>query len=251
MRAACVLLLFLACRAAGAGGLELEWRRVDHEMRLHSSADTTVVSFAEFSLRYPRFSGEVVADSLNVFIESFLLETVPVEGTPSSLQDAWLDLARVTLEQDVEWPPARFAYAAEVDTLMCSEHIVTLDLQAHAFTGGAHGSGTIRLLSVARDTGRPLRLDQLVPPAHQPRLLQLAESWFRRQRQLPDSQSLEAAGYWFPETGFYLPDNCALGPDSLLFQYGEYEIGPYAIGRPRLAIPLSGLEGLLTPLGGR
>jgi hypothetical protein len=38
-----------------------------------------------------------------------------------------------------------------------------------------------------------------------------------------------------------------LGEQGLILQYGEYEIGPYVVGLPRLVIPFSELQGVLKP----
>jgi hypothetical protein len=35
-----------------------------------------------------------------------------------------------------------------------------------------------------------------------------------------------------------------LGEQGLILQYGEYEIGPYVVGLPRLVIPFDELQGV-------
>ncbi len=36
-----------------------------------------------------------------------------------------------------------------------------------------------------------------------------------------------------------------MSPTGLILQYGEYEIGPYAVGLPRLVIPYKYLQGVI------
>jgi Protein of unknown function (DUF3298) len=46
---------------------------------------------------------------------------------------------------------------------------------------------------------------------------------------------------------FQVTDNFLLGEQGLILQYGEYDIGPYVVGLPRLVIPFSELQGVLKP----
>lgn len=46
---------------------------------------------------------------------------------------------------------------------------------------------------------------------------------------------------------FQVTDNYFLGEQGLILQYGEYEIGPYVVGLPRLVIPFDQLQGVLKP----
>lgn len=41
--------------------------------------------------------------------------------------------------------------------------------------------------------------------------------------------------------------NFLLGDHGLILQYGEYEIGPYAVGLPRLVVPYDQLNTILKP----
>ena len=44
---------------------------------------------------------------------------------------------------------------------------------------------------------------------------------------------------------FTLSDNFYLSTQGLVLQYGEYEIGPYVVGLPRLTIPYDQLQTVL------
>ena len=44
---------------------------------------------------------------------------------------------------------------------------------------------------------------------------------------------------------FKLSDNYYLSKQGLILQYGEYEIGPYVVGLPRLTIPYEQLQTIL------
>ena len=44
---------------------------------------------------------------------------------------------------------------------------------------------------------------------------------------------------------FTLSDNFYLSSQGLILQYGEYEIGPYVVGLPRLTIPYDQLQTVL------
>ena len=46
---------------------------------------------------------------------------------------------------------------------------------------------------------------------------------------------------------FSLSNNYYLGTEGLILQYGEYEIGPYVVGLPRLTIGYDQLQKILKP----
>jgi hypothetical protein len=43
--------------------------------------------------------------------------------------------------------------------------------------------------------------------------------------------------------------NFTLGRDSLVIDFDEYQVGPYALGRPRIAIAYNSLSTILSPDG--
>jgi hypothetical protein len=162
---------------------------------------------------------------------------------------------QATLQQDI----AKFYHlAAEVKALGSSSQlmlnikpeivdqqlpIIAVMIHANHYVGGAHGSATDQYVNYDLSNQAILNLDDMILPAKRKALNELAyaayQQWIRQTQ--PGIDSKEYQSLW----PFTVSDNFYLGSNGLVLQYGEYEIGPYAVGLPRLVIPYSKLQGVL------
>ncbi|MGB3617315.1 MAG: DUF3298 domain-containing protein [Catalinimonas sp.] len=200
--------------------------------------DTLPAACTRVVFRYPRFVGSVggrLQGALNREVAEFLY---------GDRGRAWTSY--------VPDPPARFANDAtyqwrlrrEVEVVRF-DSIVGLRLDGYEYTGGAHGLPVRRYVNVDAATGNVLSLDALLSADAQEQLCKLAEDRFRRQQGVAADASLQEAGFWFEEERFFLPENFLAGTDSLYFQYQPYEVGPYAVGMPRVAFAREEIKQLL------
>lgn len=94
-------------------------------------------------------------------------------------------------------------------------------------------------------TGSRLALNDVVDRPYD--LFPIGKQIFRKQKGVPEGTSLVAAGFNFPDGGFYLPETFGIMPDGLLFVYAPQEIASFQEGEQYLLIPYSLIEDRLLP----
>jgi hypothetical protein len=159
------------------------------------------------------------------------------------------DLAAAFLAQHraftVEFPDASADWSIEivVNPVFSSAKVATLDLSTTSYTGGAHPNSRRQLVSFAVDGGQLLGAADLT--ADLDALTTVVERRFRDARGLAPDDDLEAAGFWFPDNRFTLPDNLGLIADGLLVHWDAYEIAPYSMGPITVEVPVDDLQGVV------
>ena len=86
-------------------------------------------------------------------------------------------------------------------------------------------------------------LDDILLPKQKAVLEQKAHEEFKRW--VIDSKLANSVEEYEQAWKFTLSDNFYLSTQGLILQYGEYEIGPYVVGLPRLTIPYEQLQSVL------
>ncbi|WP_436899351.1 RsiV family protein [Acinetobacter gyllenbergii] len=123
--------------------------------------------------------------------------------------------------------------------------LATVVLNSSSYLGGAHGSTSQRYYNFDLTTQKQVQLHDLLLPKQKASLDKLAheafKTWIVDSKLATDPKEYEQA--W----PFQVTDNFLLGEQGLILQYGEYEVGPYVVGLPRLVIPFSELQGVLKP----
>ncbi|MCU4392108.1 RsiV family protein [Acinetobacter courvalinii] len=123
--------------------------------------------------------------------------------------------------------------------------LATVVLNSSSYLGGAHGATSQRYYNFDLANQKQVQLQDLLLPKQKATLDKLAheafKTWIVDSKLATDPKEYEQA--W----PFQVTDNFLLGEQGLILQYGEYDIGPYAVGLPRLVIPFSELQGVLKP----
>ena len=123
--------------------------------------------------------------------------------------------------------------------------LATVVLNSSSYLGGAHGATSQRYYNFDLANQKQVQLHDLLLPKQKATLEKLAheafKTWIVDSKLATDPKEYEQA--W----PFQLTDNFLLGEQGLILQYGEYDIGPYVVGSPRLVIPFSELQGVLKP----
>lgn len=123
---------------------------------------------------------------------------------------------------------------------------IILSTSTDSFTGGAHPVGMEYYYVYEAKTYKRVALRDLFKQGYEPRLLKIAETFFRKQENLKASDKLnDENGYFFENGKFKLNDNFIITDKSILFLYNVYEIKPYAAGATILEIPLGTVKTLL------
>ncbi|WP_266364431.1 DUF3298 and DUF4163 domain-containing protein [Tellurirhabdus rosea] len=186
-----------------------------------------------------------INDTLRKYLTSAvtsLLDSAEVAGNPEAQTDlnaaARLFAASYrAFQKEFADAPMGGCWEVEVtgDTLFTSSRYLSFRMETYAYTGGAHPNTVTSLYTFDRQTGRPLRLHELVKDTT--RLLPVVETYFRKQQGLTATQNLEAEGYFLHEGKFFLPGNVAATRTGLLFYYNPYEIAAYALGPIEFVVP--------------
>lgn len=123
--------------------------------------------------------------------------------------------------------------------------LATVVLNSSSYLGGAHGSTAQRYYNFDLKNQKQVQLNDLLLPKQKAKLDKLAHDAFKTW--VIDSKLANTADEYEQAWPFQVTDNYFLGEQGLIFQYGEYEIGPYVVGLPRLVIPFDQLQGVLKP----
>ena len=123
--------------------------------------------------------------------------------------------------------------------------LATVVLNSSSYLGGAHGSTAQRYYNFDLKNQKQVQLNDLLLPKQKAKLDKLAHEAFKTW--VIDSKLANTADEYEQAWTFQVTDNYFLGEQGLILQYGEYEIGPYVVGLPRLVIPFDQLQGVLKP----
>ncbi|MFV5594470.1 RsiV family protein [Acinetobacter junii] len=123
--------------------------------------------------------------------------------------------------------------------------LATVVLNSSSYLGGAHGSTAQRYFNFDLKNQKQVLLNDLLLPKQKAKLDKLAHEAFKTW--VIDSKLANTADEYEQAWPFQVTDNYFLGEQGLILQYGEYEIGPYVVGLPRLVIPFDQLQGVLKP----
>lgn len=192
-----------------------------------------------------------VSDSINSHVEMRMIAVLAnAEDGPQTVEQAMAHFAQRYQELLSDFPESAGAdnYEVQLEVTLHGQfkYMVSLEVWAYMYEGGAHGWSGSDFLNFDLQTGAHLGMADLF--TDQKALLEIAEQAFRLQRGLPDTGSLnEQGGFWFEQDRFRLPESVGIGPESLLFIYNQYDIASYAEGPIEFSIPLERIEHLINP----
>lgn len=123
--------------------------------------------------------------------------------------------------------------------------LATVVINSSSYLGGAHGASAQRYFNFDLKHQKQVPLKGVVLDQQYAKLQKLAyeafKAWIIESKLATDVAEYEQV--W----KFSMSENYYLGKQGLILQYGEYEIGPYVVGLPRLVIPYADLKGILKP----
>lgn len=127
--------------------------------------------------------------------------------------------------------------------LQAQGKVVTVGLNSSSYLGGAHGSAAQHYYNFDLKEQKQIKLEDLLRPQQKAALEKLAHEAFKTW--VMDSKLADNVADYEQAWPFKLSNNFLLGEQGLILQYGEYEIGPYVVGLPRLVIPYDQLQDVL------
>lgn len=184
----------------------------------------------------------------DLIIERVLPQKKEAYKKSGRIESYWFDeqltgFKKECLSELKEIPEMSLWYLDQGITIDETYHdFVVLSTGQDVYAGGAHGSVYLTYDLIDRESGKALKLKDIV--ADLKGFTKIAEKYFRKTNEIDPSQSLEDAGYWF-EDGFYCSENFYFEGEKMVFIYNQYEVAPYVMGMPGIEIPLKEIKSYL------
>ena len=158
------------------------------------------------------------------------------------VQDRYVEYSRVS-DAAIDWVLNRSAHIVVQNPL-----VVSIEVSSEGYLGGAHGFKERSLLTFDAQTGTRLAVSDVVEESSRAILAKIVEFEFRRARHIPQSQTLQDAGFFIlPGQEMPLSENFAFTTSGVKLHYNPYEVGPYVMGETDLVIPREAIEPILKP----
>jgi hypothetical protein len=177
-----------------------------------------------------------------------LASEVQANKTPvQQLQERVQPYANSFLEMDKELKTlgasGQITISLSPKILNSDKPLATVVLNTSSYLGGAHGASAQTYFNFDLVSKKQVGLDQIIEANQKAKFEKLAHDAFKTW--VIDSKLAESVNEYEQAWKFTLSDNFYLGKQGLILQYGEYDIGPYVVGLPRLMIPYDQLKGVL------
>ncbi len=237
----CLLLVLIV---AGSCKKELPLAVSDETFSEKQLTICNTVSCPEISINYITFSGEDErSEKINKAISNFIItslylgdeETAPTTGSISEAAIQFIEMYHI---HSAEFPDMQLEYFADINVneTFRSPNLLSLEMHQYLFTGGAHGYGATQFINFDTQTGLKLSTDEIF---NNPEVFKVfVEEKFKTAFEIPQSDNINATGFWFDDNTFYLPETIGFTESDLILIYNQYEIASYAAGSIELEIPL-------------
>jgi hypothetical protein len=122
-----------------------------------------------------------------------------------------------------------------------------VSFSGYSYRGGAHGMGYVACKVIDLERGEMVALAKLLNEDALPKLSKLVNEALRREHK---TEQLSEVGFFEDEVKVSESTNLCLLDDKLEVVFGSYEVAPYAMGMPSVALPFSEVAPLFkkTPL---
>ena len=214
---------------------------------LHKEMDSLVT----ISFEFPDFKTVIIKDSLNKFINKFLLgkENQPSINT-AAFGEAMQDyIERYTQEVLIDtifgdYQPPYFSESS-LRIFFNSDNIISLEGFGYAFEGGAHGNYYYDYNNFDIRTGKRITYKDIFVDNYIDELNKTGEKIFKEFFKEDPDQSLAKQGWFGFDDGFFVNDNFVICEGGLLIRYNPYEAGAYALGAPSIFIPYKEIKNII------
>jgi len=123
-----------------------------------------------------------------------------------------------------------------------------VQVSSSGYSGGAHGYDEISVANFDMNTGKKLKLTDLI--TSEAALKKIATKIFRKLNQIPDNKTINEYGYSIDDNEkLVFAQSFALKKNQIEFYYGRYEAGPYVMPPPMLNIKYSEMKDLIKKEG--
>ncbi len=200
---------------------------------------------SQVSIKYPKVDEEsnlafVINTSIKEEVISFLtyddeIEVTTIEEGVAAFKKGHENIQKLHPDESTPW-----SFNANGNVAYEDMNVITIALEVHSFTGGAHGYSSKTFLNFDKKTGLEIENEELFNNLDT--FTDIAETFFKRKEQIPESDSINSTGLMFEADIFYLPENIGYTKEGLQLLYNQYEVSSFADGTISVTIPYEKLK---------
>lgn len=229
---------------------DLKYEMVKYEKQSSGCDSLREDNCAKIKIEFPQiteFENQTVKTKINKSIERLFSSNDSNENAANDFNSQMESFISDYESFMLEFPDAFQSWFIERtgQVKLNKGNIFSIDYMDYSFTGGAHPNTFVTFKNYYLNDGEEITLDQIISKDKQNELTKIAETEFRKLKELTAEADLGQAGFWFENNRFYLNENFLIGDSSLVFYYNNYEITAYAFGPTELEIPYSKIRGLI------
>jgi hypothetical protein len=241
-------LLFYCCQKKEEQKSAITYELTNFRIESEGGCRTDTAVCAHYEVSYPVFKGldSAVLRTLMKHIDASVSMGNP-EAEGESMQTIGKSFISDFEDFRKEMPDYNMGwhYEAQVNVEVLTDTLLSLSVDEEYFTGGAHGGSGRYFININPKTGADFTLENFLKPHQEEALRTLAERLFRRGQELPDTASLQANMFEFPDDRFEVNKNYGFTQEGIVFYYNSYEIAAYAMGPSEVLIPYDSLKPLV------
>lgn len=202
------------------------------------------------NIKYHVFDNHPV---LNDSIRTMLLAIYPFERTDPSVKPSLEKQTEEFMNKYKEFKKEPYSQGRKYELISSTKvleelgNLLTLQLDAYTYSGGAHGASFRRFINYDIKNKKVIFLNDILKNNYRDSLVNVAEVIFKKNEGLKPGQALSPDSYFFENKQFSLANSYVFTPAGIMFLYNEYEIKPYAAGRTELLVPYSEIKAMLKP----
>lgn len=242
------LSIMLAIFAFSLGAQSLQYKMETFE-KAYSSKNNQKDTIFQMQISYPVFYGdasvEQIANKMNSNIQTAIFGEA--NGGAEELYKGFLDI--VQEDEDSSYFTGYWTYSTNISFEFANEFLVSLYLFHDEYLGGAHPNSYSDGMNFNAKTGEPLMPEELFIHGYEDELNRLGEQIVRKEREIPEGQTLSDYGYWFENDKFQMNGNYIVKSDGLQYTFVPYEVGPYVLGYTEVFFPFEKIKHLISPTG--
>ncbi|WP_295296283.1 RsiV family protein [uncultured Brachyspira sp.] len=190
-------------------------------------------------------SKSAIIDKINLDInKDFGITDVSTFNDPTKLLTAQSIISNKMTSIYDEWVKSDYIshienYSSQFGIDYLSEKVASINQLVYEYTGGAHGNYATINSVYSLETGNKLQIEDLITDLNNADLLNLVKD------KLIKIEGRDANSYFGLDELTLENNNFYLTSKGLVFTWGIYEIGPYAIGETRVLIPTEEIKAYL------
>jgi hypothetical protein len=232
------------------GSIPLDVYYLHSEENLITGNPETPSAEIELTMLYPVANENIspeITGSIQQIIAEHYTDKAGLSDPDSILVAAEQDFYGLYKEMDQEnWQEMEallnWTQENSMSVLYNSNGILSLEYLNYVYTGGAHGLTQMDHDVIDLNTGSILTTDLIFRENTSEQLSALLTAQLRQDRGIPDSISLEDAGYFVEK--IEPADNIYINGSGIGFTYASYEIAPYSMGITQVFLKYDQLKSL-------